>query len=706
VAGLVGRPASGHLDDGRAVAAGVVTPTQRRFWQRLGNRVEGLPQEFRAGRYQCPTHGGNRRDLSIRYLDDHIALKCFDGCATVQILASLGLKVNDLYDDGPAYGKKLVEAYGYVDQHGAPLVEKVRFHPKDFRPRRQDLESGGWLWDRRGVPYVLYRLPRVLEAVQTGERIYVNEGEKAVHALERVGAVATCGWRGSSEDWTRRPEYTEALRGAYVVIVADRDEAGRKHARGVYAALRDVAAEVTLVEAATSREHADAADHLAAGFGLDDFAPLSPALPSDEPATLQPVPAEPPVLAAEQQILPKFKRAVRTLGVVGEETTAATAYLVLTSRLLDRQASLAVKGHSSSGKSFTVEQTVRFLPPEAVVVMTAMSERALVYSTEEYAHRTLVLYEATALREGVEDNLTAYFVRSLLSEGRIEYPVTVRDKDGNFTTKTIVKEGPTNLVVTTTKVQVHAENETRVLSITTDDSRDQTARVLAALADETDHAVNLDEWVGLQRWLAAHGERRVTIPYAAKLASLVPPVAVRLRRDFGTLLALVRAHAILHQQNRKRDPAGRVIATLDDYAAVRDLVENVIAEGVAATVSPTIRSTVVAVQVLTEGEQAPCPDGAMVKAIADELLLDKSAAYRRIQAAAAAGYIANDEDRRGRPGRWRVADALPVATGLLPLRDQLQAALDGEAAGHNGGEPSGCTVAGASEGEGDRRIPR
>jgi hypothetical protein len=700
MAWLLGHGRAAVLVGGRAVEAAGMTPTQKRFWQRLGNRIEGLPQEFRAGRYQCPSHGGHRRDLSIRYLDGHIALKCFDGCATVEILTSLGLKVNDLYDDGPAYGKKVVEAYSYVDQHGAPLVEKVRFHPKDFRPRRQDLESGGWLWDRRGVPYVLYRLPQVLEAVQTGERIYVNEGEKAVHALEQAGAVATCGWRGPNEDWTRRPEYLEALRGAYVVIVADRDEAGRKHARGVYAALRDVAAEVTLVEPATIAEHADASDHLAAGFGLDDFAPLSLAPPSDEPATLQPVPAEPPVLAAEQRILDKFKQAVRTLGVVGEERTAAITYLVLTSRLFDRQASLAVKGHSSSGKSFTVEQTVRFLPPEAVVVMTAMSERALVYSTEEYSHRTLVLYEATALREGVEDNLTAYFVRSLLSEGRIEYPVTVRDKDGNFTTKTIVKEGPTNLVVTTTKVQVHAENETRVLSITTDDSRDQTARVLAALADETDHAVDLDEWVALQRWLAAHGERRVTIPYAAKLAALVPPVAVRLRRDFGTLLALVRAHSILHQQNRKRDPAGRVIASLDDYEAVRDLVEDVIAEGVAATVSPTIRSTVLAVQVLTQGAAPPWPDGVMVKAIADELLLDKSAAYRRIQAAAAAGYIANDEDRRGRPGRWRVADALPVATGLLPGRDQLQAALDSEPAGQTDGNPSGCTVAGADEGRG------
>jgi hypothetical protein len=673
-----------------------MTPAQAGFWSRLRRHDPSIPERFTTGDYRCPAHDDRRASLSVDYRGNRVLWHCQAGCAPEAVRRKLGIAWVDVDDYGPAIGKKPTTAYTYTDEAGAPLFRVQRYEPKDFRVQRY--EDGQWVWGRGKAPYTLYRLPRVAEAVAAGERVFLVEGEKDVDALERAGVAATTAPGGAGKVW--RPEYSEALCGAYVTIVADRDEAGRKHARKAAEALADVAAEVVVVEPAVNRPHADASDHLAAGFGLDDFAPLSPALPSDEPATVQPVPAEPPVLAAEQRILDKFTHAVRTLGVVGEERTAAITYLVLTSRLLERQASLAVKGHSSSGKSFTVEQTVRFLPPEAVVVMTAMSERALVYSTEEYAHRTLVLYEATALREGAEDNLTAYFVRSLLSEGRIEYPVTIRDKDGNFTTKTIVKQGPTNLVVTTTKVQVHAENETRVLSITTDDSRDQTARVLAALADETDHAVDLGEWVALQRWLAAHGERRVTIPYAAELASLVPPVAVRLRRDFGTLLALVRAHAILHQQNRKRDPAGRVVASLDDYEAVRDLVEDVIAEGVAATVSPTIRETVVAVQVLTQGVAAPCPDGAMVKAIADELLLDKSAAYRRIQAAAAAGYIANDEDRRGRPGRWRVADALPVATGLLPPCDQLQAALDDETAGHTDDDPSGCTVAGAHEGRG------
>ena len=70
---------------------------------------------------------------------------------------------------------------------------------------------------------------------------------------------------------------------------------------------------------------------------------------------------------------------------------------------------------------------------------------------------------------------------------------------------------------------------------------------------------------------------------------------MRLRRDFGQLLNLIRAHAILHQATRARDSAGRLLATLEDYEAVRELLADILAEGVEATVSPAIRETVEAI---------------------------------------------------------------------------------------------------------------
>ena len=47
------------------------------------------------------------------------------------------------------------------------------------------------------------------------------------------------------------------------------------------------------------------------------------------------------------------------------------------------------------------------------------------------------------------------------------------------------------------------------------------------------------------------------IPFMRELARLMPTVATRLRRDFVSVLCLVRAHAILHQATRERDDRGR-----------------------------------------------------------------------------------------------------------------------------------------------------
>ena len=87
-------------------------------------------------------------------------------------------------------------------------------------------------------------------------------------------------------------------------------------------------------------------------------------------------------LALLRRILDSVADEIRSRGLVGEEQLAQTLYLVLTSRLLDKQVSAGVKGHSASGKSYTVETVTKFFPPEAYLEFTAMSERALVYSPE------------------------------------------------------------------------------------------------------------------------------------------------------------------------------------------------------------------------------------------------------------------------------------------------------------------------------------
>jgi hypothetical protein len=110
---------------------------------------------------------------------------------------------------------------------------------------------------------------------------------------------------------------------------------------------------------------------------------------------------------------------------------------------------------------------------------------------------------------------------------------------------------------------LHPENETRLLSLGVIDTQEQTRAVMQSLAvDDARNAIDHTRWHAFQAWLAT-GERRVSVPFAEKLADLIPPVAVRLRRDFKLLLTLIRAHALLHRETRGRDGQGRVLATLN-----------------------------------------------------------------------------------------------------------------------------------------------
>jgi len=372
--------------------------------------------------------------------------------------------------------------------------------------------------------------------------------------------------------------------------------------------------------------------------------------------------AESETLAREPDILGRFVAELHQAGVVGEDRVAKLLYLAATSRLLDRPVSIIVKGPSSAGKSFVVQEVLRFFPPSAYYALSAMSEHALAYSEEPLRHRMLVIYEAA----GLSSDFATYLVRSLLSEGRVRYETVEKTKDG-LKPKLIEREGPTGLLLTTTHIAMHPENETRMLSVAVNDAPEQTARVLATQAKGREGAVDYQPWHALQEWLAS-GERRVTIPFAATLARTIPPKAVRLRRDFPGVLSLVRAHALLHQANRDTDAQGRIIATLDDYAAVRELVADLVAEGVGATVPATIRETVAAVAEITQGRDEP----ASLAEVAKRLGLDKSAASRRVRAAVEHGYLVNLEDRKGKPARLVIGEPLPEETDILPTVAVLQ----------------------------------
>jgi hypothetical protein len=379
-------------------------------------------------------------------------------------------------------------------------------------------------------------------------------------------------------------------------------------------------------------------------------------------------------LAEETDILGRFAEELAHSGVAGESRIAKLLYLAVTSRLLQRPVSIALKGPSSGGKSHVVERVLSFVPESAYYALTAMSERTLAYSEEPIKHRFLVIYEAA----GMSGEFATYLMRSLLSEGRVRYETVEKTSEG-IKPRLIEREGPTGLIVTTTAVKLHPENETRLLSLTVSDTQAQTRAVMAALAEEASEAgPNLEPWHALQVWLES-AEHRVWIPYARKLADLIPPVAVRLRRDFGALLNLIRAHALLHQASRDRDDKGRVIATIEeDYAAVRELVADLVSDGIEVTVPKTVRETVEAVKRLREDSNG---EPVTVVELARELKLDRSAVSRRVRNAKDRGYLRDLEENQRKPSRLVLGDDLPDDLQILPKPEDVRAGMQERASG-------------------------
>jgi hypothetical protein len=195
-------------------------------------------------------------------------------------------------------------------------------------------------------------------------------------------------------------------------------------------------------------------------------------------------------------------------------------------------------------------------------------------------------------------------------------------------------------------------------------------RAIAARDEETQITVG-PEWPALQIWLS-HGERRVVVPFMPAVAELASRNAIRMRRDFSVIKSMIEAHALLHRATRERDAEGAIVATLADYAVVRDLIAELISDGHAMTVKPQVRETVEAVRVLTASG-----GGTSVRAVAARLELDESSTSRRCSEAARSGFIVNQEIR-GKKARYVIADPMPEDATVLPTRAELEAALSQE----------------------------
>jgi hypothetical protein len=276
-------------------------------------------------------------------------------------------------------------------------------------------------------------------------------------------------------------------------------------------------------------------------------------------------------LGKDPALLYRIGLTLKTLGLAGELVNALLLYLILTSRIFEKILSAAIKGESSAGKSQLVEKILKLLPKEAYLCLSGMSKQALIYLQDDLRNRHVVIAEAVGMH-GADFNW-----RTLLSENVLEYWVVEKDpKTNENVTRKVRKEGPTGLITTTTNARLYHDNETRILTLSTDESDEQTQRVKMASAatyESGPSEVDLSSFINLQRMLAEQPSNRVHIPYATYLAENTPIKPLRIRRDYTKLCDIIKVSAALHRFQRPQMDDGVIIANLEDYFFVKVLFE-------------------------------------------------------------------------------------------------------------------------------------
>ncbi len=257
-------------------------------------------------------------------------------------------------------------------------------------------------------------------------------------------------------------------------------------------------------------------------------------------------------------------------GVIGEEVNALVAYLVVTSRKLEKPLAAVVQSSSSAGKSSLMDAVLGFVPEEDRIKYSAMTGQSLFYMGEtNLRHKVLAIVEEEGARRA------GYALKLLQSEGELTIAVPMKDPaTGDIATKEKHVEGPVAMMMTTTAIDVGEELMNRCIVLAVNEDREQT-QAIHRMQREARTLEGVMRRAERERVLTLHRNAQRLLRPLAVVNEYAPRLrfvdgSTRTRRDHAKYLTLIDTIALLHQHQRTTkivQVAGQVVEYIEVTAA-------------------------------------------------------------------------------------------------------------------------------------------
>jgi len=262
---------------------------------------------------------------------------------------------------------------------------------------------------------------------------------------------------------------------------------------------------------------------------------------------------------------------IHSRGVIGEEESSMALIVKIMLRLVNNShpasSNVLVSDTTGGGKDFLTKNVCEILckKDETFFHRTALSEKVLNYWQPQLKSEKVPTWNGKVLYlEDPEADLIKSQSFKVMASGGTSMTV-VRDQ------KVLDKKiyGKPVIVVTSMKTQIDDEGQRRWDAIRIDSSDIISRKVVdntLALAAGVVVSTSDDVFCSLLQGLRAYD---VIIPWANKLSSFIDKPSMIDRTQINKLLDYIKASAVLHQEQRKVDAEGRLIAEVDDYEVGR-----------------------------------------------------------------------------------------------------------------------------------------